>query len=121
MSVRNIIKIVRGDSFEAEFKIIDSTKEAFNLEEPYKLTDNDILYFAIMLPNQKFEDAIIRKKYLREDTNDDGYFKVTLSSEDTEKLLPGTYYYCSKLRKNVGFPNEEVKTNIHKTKLIILD
>ena len=53
-----IIKINRGDSFEIDVKIpekVDPTKY-------YLLTARDALYFALMYPNQRFEDAVFACK-----------------------------------------------------------
>ena len=49
-----IIKINRGDSFELPMTVIDKN----DVSRPYFLADNDALYFALMYPNQYFEDSI---------------------------------------------------------------
>ena len=58
MSTR-IIKINRGDSFE--LPVVIPKKDDYT--KPYFLTSRDALYFALMYPNQRFEDAIFVKGY----------------------------------------------------------
>lgn len=90
-------------------------------EEPY--TDN--LYFAIMEPNQRWEDAIVKKTFDYKDFDHEHLCAIVhLYPEDTEYLNPGTYYYQVKLRRDphsVDTCLETVDTIIDKTKLIILD
>jgi hypothetical protein len=55
-----IIEIVRGDSFEYPLFINMGTEM---YPERYLLKDEDIVYFAVMEPNQRFENAILKKTF----------------------------------------------------------
>lgn len=60
------------------------------------------LYFGVCEPNQRFEDAIIRKKYTGADLfnfNSNGDLMVEFTTDDTEYLLAGVYYYEIKLKE----------------------
>ncbi len=101
---KNIIRMNRGDTFPFT-AIVEDPK---NLNSFYKLTNTDILYFAILPPHSRFEDAekdggIIRY-FLAEDQKDSGSFEIVLNAKDTKDLHPGVYYYCLKLQK---LPAEE--------------
>ena len=108
----NIIRMVRGDTHTFNVTIEDDIDE----EGIYRLTDADTLYLGIMLPHQKFEDAVIRKKFSKGDQDDCGNISVTVEPEDTIDLDPGVYYYAVKLVRG-----EIVNTVINKTKFVIFD
>lgn len=94
------ISVNGGDSFETPLFINKGT-EIF--PERYQLTENDELYFALMQPNQKFEDAILKKVFTsNSDKTDDGDILIQFSPIDTLYLLPGKYYYTVRLRTIVG-------------------
>ena len=40
-----------------------------------------------------FENALVRKKYTKENLNEDNNVLISFNSEDTENLLPGKYFY----------------------------
>jgi hypothetical protein len=122
MSTR-IVKINRGDSFELPVTIPrkdDCTK-------PYFLTSRDALYFALMYPNQRFEDAIFVKGYtLEEQDVKTGEIIVKIVPNDTRALTPGVYYYTAKLQRGGTLEvlddfdePDEVRTIIERTKFII--
>ena len=95
-----IITLVRGDSFKSPIII-----NAGTFLEPihYTLTKDDTLYFALMEPNQSFENAILKKVYTSDsEKNDDGDIYLIFSSSDTENLLPGVYYYTIKLATTIN-------------------
>lgn len=122
----NIIVINRGDSFDFDLTIdLDG-------ESRYILTGEDALYFGIMKPHQKFEDALIKKKFTVVDTDAMGNLSVSIFPEDTLDLHPGKYYYAVKLHINhseidantgeeTGKIIDKVYTIINKTKFIICD
>lgn len=123
MSTR-IIKINRGDSFEFTTIIPPEGNSTVN----YKLTTNDALYFALLMPHQKFEDAILIKGYTHEDQNDNGEIIIKLSARETRNLMPGIYYYTTKLQRGgtleaIGDDDDpdEVRTIIERTKFIVND
>lgn len=118
-----IIKINRGDSFS--FKLFIPTAE--NPTEGYRLTSNDAVYFALLYPNQRFEDAIVIKGYDLVDQNPDNCeLFVNIIPNDTRCLTPGVYYYTVKLQRGGTLENlhdfdepDEVRTIIERTKFII--
>lgn len=119
----NIIKINRGDSFSHEIRI----PEVNNYTNNHLLEDNEVVYFALLYPNQPFEEAILIDGYTREEQDDDtGEITITLSASETRKLAPGIYYYTVKLQRG-GTLNDatdldepdEVRTIIERTKFIV--
>lgn len=124
ISNNGIIKINRGDSFSLNVFINLGT-----CLEPiqYVLQQGDSVYFALMEPNQPFEHALMRREFTVADLDEDDKVIMNFSSEQTEYLLPGTYYYMIKLRRleKLGESGEEneysVDTIIPKTKFIIAE
>lgn len=126
---RNIIKINRGDSFEFSFRIPDKT----NPDKNYILTDEDAVFFALVQPHQRFEDAIFIKGYDHTDlikTSENGVptgeILVELLPSDTRHLAPGIYYYTVKLQRGGTLEAatacddaKEIRTIIERTKFII--
>jgi len=117
-----IIKINRGDSYEFTVRIPDKTGN-------YLLTANDALYFAVMYPNQRFEDAIIIKGYtLAEQNVETGEVTIKIVPNDTRALATGVYYYTVKLQRGGTLEDitdfdepDEVRTIIERTKFIVND
>ena len=117
MSTR-IIKINRGDSFEFILPVPTSN-----------FSCTDAVYFALMYPHQKIEDAIILKGYSGSDPEVDranNKIKVKLTHNDTKYLAPGVYYYTVKLHvggslEDMGASEEpsDVRTIIERTKFIV--
>jgi hypothetical protein len=120
---KNIIKINRGDSYSFTVKIpvLD------NYNKNYFLTANDAVYFALLYPNQRFEDALLLKGYTLEDQDvETGEIIIKIIPNDTRCLTPGIYYYTVKLQRGgtletIGDYDEpdEVRTIIERTKFII--
>lgn len=126
---KNIIKLNRGDSYE--FKVSIPDKE--NCDKNYILTETDIIYFALLFPHQRFEDAILIKGYdytdhiIKNDENT-GEILIQIEPSDTKYLAPGIYYYTVKLQRGGSLMNaenyeepDEVRTIIERTKFIIND
>lgn len=121
----NIIKINRGDSFEFFTRIPEKSNSLNN----YMLRPTDALYFAILYPHKKFEDAILIKGYTGSDSEvntETGEIKIKLTPRDTKCLVPGVYYYTTKLQiggslEDLGasIEPEEVRTIIERTKFIV--
>lgn len=88
ISNNNIITLHRGDTFS-----IQITASSVN--------ENDKVYFGFMEPNQRWEDALMKKIVIVPARNDntaaDYTATFTFSSADTENILPGKYYYEIKL------------------------
>lgn len=96
INTTNCFTLSRGDTFK--FPIIINQKTKFEFEK-YELTDDDIIYGAILEPNQSFEDAIIRKVITNKDYKDlENNPLFILHSDDTEYLLTGKYYFTLKLK-----------------------
>lgn len=116
MSIK-IIKINRSDSFNFNISIFKN----------YILSTSDVVYFALLHPHQKFENAILIKGYTSEDQNKEtGEITINITPNDTKCLEPGVYYYTVKLQKGgtlesvIDFDDaEEVHTIIERTKFII--
>lgn len=117
VSSTKIIEITRGDSFMYPLFINVGTEMC---PERYLLKDGDVVYFAVMEPNQKFEDAILKKVYTAADEETpDGDLIINLNSEDTQHLHSGKYYYTVKVK----FSDSElpVQTIIENREFWILD
>lgn len=132
MSTR-IIKINRGDSFEFVTLVPDKK----DLSRRYLLSEKDTFYFAICHPNRPFEDAIILKGCTSASQDDStgaydqnretGEITIRLTPSETRHLMPGVYYYTTKLYTG-GTPGligdgcdepDEVRTIIERTKFIV--
>ena len=110
----NIVVMNRGDSYTFNVNVLDTAEESGE----YIFSEDDVIYFGVMLPHQKFEDAII-KKVIK--LNHDDSVTINLVPSDTVDLEPGIYYYTIKLRQHAGESSENVITIINKTKLVIND
>lgn len=120
ISYNGIITVNRGDSFVMPLVLNVGT----NLDPiRFELKENCFVYFAVMEPNQQFEDALIRKTYTHKDTNKKGDILIRFKPQDTQCVLPGKYYYQVKLQKfNSDDPEDyEVHTVIDKTLFYILE
>lgn len=125
---KNIVKLNRGDSYEFIIDIPDKQDTTKN----YILTGSDVVYFALLYPHQRFEDAILTKGYdhtdqiIKNDKNT-GEILIKIEPKDTKCLAPGIYYYTVKLycggtlnEDDGSYSNaKEVKTIIERTKFII--
>ena len=140
LSKNGIITLNRGDTFTLPVYINIGSgvyPETYALQkhlkegcpddgkEEHYYTDH--LYFALLEPGQKWEDAILKKAYWAGSKEADTITKTVLIhfySEDTEYLKPGNYYYQIKLQRckestNDGF--EHVDTIVQRTKFVILE
>ena len=119
--VTKIITINRGDTVEFPIYI----NQIGNMWAPIetKLDDADTIYFGIMEPNKKFEEAIVKKLYNRWSEKDtEGHILIRLDPIDTLYLRPGKYFYSIK-RKRVDimtFHVERVDTIIPDTEFRIV-
>ena len=114
-----IITMNRGDTFYMPLLINVGSKV-----DPtyYAITENDSIYFALEEYNQPFEYALVRKKFTLDDVNDDDNVIIKLESQDTEKLLPGDYYYEIKLcHTSLNGREEFIDTIVPRRKFIILE
>lgn len=112
LSNNGILTFSRGDSISFPLFINAGTKTN---PMRYTLHENENLFVGIMEPNMAFEAAIVKQKYTKDDLNEDGDVEFTLSSEVTQKLRPGKYYYEVKLI----IYNEETPDKIEKVITVI--
>ena len=99
ISTNNIVSLSRGDSFIVPLFINQGSKQCpirYNLKNHKSFE----LYFGVMECNQKFDDAVIRKKWTYDTglINQFGDLMVNLTSDDTVLLNPGKYFYEIKLK-----------------------
>lgn len=150
ISANGIIELHRGDTINTPIYIDVGTAlnpECYTMvqkweETPadkinnylrYKVENNkyygyigDAVYFAILEPNQKWEDAIVKKAFTAFDFNyEDRSVELRLDSEDTEYLEPGNYYYEVKLYRCKEESSVDiyshVDTIIGRTKFVIME
>ena len=116
VSKNGIVSVTRGDSFQIPLFINQGTEL-----KPirYELTGDDTIYFALMEPNQRFECALLKKVFTKEDLNANGDIVIKFSPKDTENILPGSYYYQVKVKFNKLDGTYEVNTIVPKTQFII--
>ena len=115
ISKNGIVTVNRGDIFSLNVLV-----NAGTILEPviYLMQEGDKLYFAVMEPNQPFEQALIRKVYTGESQDTEGNVLIDFASTDTEYLIPGKYYYTVKLYRAEG---GLIDTIISKTQFILID
>ena len=117
ISTNEIITVNRGDTFSLNVLINVGTQL-----EPivYFLNENDSLYFGLTEPNQPFEFALIRKELKAADQDKDGFVSIDFKTTDTERIIPGEYYYTIKLVRRKD-EEEIVDTITPKTKFFIIE
>jgi hypothetical protein len=115
----SIIRINRGDTFQKPLFINCGT---FLNPIRYEIQGNDKVYFGVMEPNHYWEQSILKQCYTPEDEKtNEGDLIIKICPEETEYLIPGTYYYMIKLvRYNDDNETVEVKTVVPATLFVIL-
>ena len=122
ISKNNIITITRGDSFKLPVALNVGTAS-----EPkyYDMTEFDMVFFAILQPNESWENALVKKTFNYADCLENGNgVIVEFSPEDTESIVPGNYFYQIKLLKGKDPEwknHESVVTIIPRTRMFILE
>lgn len=114
----SIITHTRGDTLMVPIFINMGT---YTRPVRYSLVPGDKLYFSLMEPNQYFEYGILKKVF--DHTSSKNMFGDTilyLNPEETEFLIPGTYYYEIKLQQIDKYGNEFVTTVTPKTLFYIV-
>ena len=122
-----ILQMNRGDDVDFTFIINSGTPllPVINILEDEEFPDGcnfdrEALYFGVMESNQKWEDAIIRKKLTSDDEDENGNIHLHLNSEDTENIAPGTYWYMVKVQIwDKELQKFVINTICNKTKFII--
>lgn len=119
VSQNNKICVTRGDSFSVPLFLNNGT-EINPLR--YELKEQDEVYLAIMVPNQPFEHALVKKVFNHQNLNDYGDVQIEIDHEDTRCLEPGKYYYQIKAKfYDIEKDKFEVNTVIPKTEFWIED
>lgn len=119
VSSNGIINLNRGDAFS-----LDVTINIGTIIEPiiYLMKNKDKLYFALMEPNEPFEQALMRRMFTEADQDSSGNVLMKFPAEQTEYIMPGTYYYTVKLvRQDTDEDEPLVDTIIPKTKFVIIE
>ena len=116
---KNVV-INRGDTFllPVELNVGSGARPDY-----HEMVDGDMLYFALLEPNQKWEDAILKKVFDAKNWANNKE-NIPFSSEDTEYLMPGKYYYQVKLYIAKDYRmnnNESVTTVVPRRSFIILE
>lgn len=115
----SMIRINRGDTYKAPLFINCGT-----LLEPkrYILQENDKVFFGVMEPNKLWEQSIMRQIYTYDcDKTEEGDIIIQITPEETQYLLPGTYYYMIKLVKyDENNEIDEVTTVVPTTLFVIM-
>lgn len=115
----SMIRMNRGDTFQKPLFINGGT---FLNPIRYSLQEGDKLYLGVMEPNHYWEQSILKQTYTSEsEKTEEGDTLIKISPEETEYLIPGTYYYMIKLVK-YDENNEvtEVSTVVPATLFVIL-
>jgi len=110
----NKITITRGDDSGFVPLFINKGTDSFPLR--YVLKDDDRVYVGVFQPSGKFEQALIKKIYTKDNLNLDGDVLISFDSSDTIGLKAGLYFYQVKIKTletniyDVGeWPTEEGK------------
>ena len=121
----NSIRLSRGDYVVFSCFINAGNKltlRRYTLKDGDETKQGDILYFAIMEPNHKFEDAIVKKTFTADSPrNDFGDTLIEIKPEDTENLLIGFYYYTVKLQRFAEDGSYYVDTVIPDRRFVLED
>lgn len=119
------ITITRGDDSGYHALFINQGSVEFPIR--YTLQEDDKLYLGIFEPNGKFENALVKQVYTKDNLNEHGDVKIYFSSDDTVGLKPGLYFYQVKLKTkqdyiNGEWPHDEfINTIIGKTAFNIVE
>ena len=116
ISNNGIVRVNRGDSFAMQISL--RLGNVFN-SEVYTLKDSDAVYVGILEPNQRFEDAIVKKKLSAQHQAGE-HIVAKFRPIDTLNLMPGKYFYQAKLETtNKTSKEKDVQTIVDKTLLFI--
>ena len=124
----NIIVLNKGETYIFDFVLHDPNS---NESGVYELQDNEVLYFALMYPHTKIDNAVILRGYtkqLLEEAEVGPAVEIRLDPDDTYDLPTGTYYYTIKLQRGIDVDTEignfrvgEIMTIVPRTKFILTD
>lgn len=115
IGLNKVITLTRGDTFEYKYMIdlgmvFDNENHSY-CHNYYTMQEKDHLYFALMEPNQRFDEATIKRIY-GIDSFEEDHINIKLSSDDTWYLNTGKYYYTIKLEKYIETVDGVDKYNV---------
>jgi hypothetical protein len=90
------LEFPRGDTKKFKFKLKDKNGEDISL------TPGDMLYFTVKQDPNTNARVIHKKLGSGIELGDDGYYHVTLTSNDTAELAYGGYGYDIELKSSTG-------------------
>ena len=110
ISNNGFIYVHRGDTFQIPLFINKG-----DIEEPLRFYianhPKAEVFLGVMEPNQSFEKALIKKRFTSSsNVNQYGDLIVDFKSTDTERLIPGLYYYA--IKAEIGSYNHNVNCEI---------
>lgn len=120
VSKDKIITMTKGDTLRLPISIMIKSYDSLTTDE-YFLGDSDTLHFRIMNCSDDWEDAIIKKAYRIEDTDQHGRVVIKLSSSETSNLKSGKYFYEVKFLHEKLDGSEVVDTIISRREFVLLD
>lgn len=117
LSINNIVTISRGDSFSVPLFLNAGTGVS-----PIRriLKSGEYVYFAIERPNECFANACLKKKFDKENLNNNGDVQIEFSASEMNALCPGTYYYEIKASFLDESGKQIINTVVEKTRFIVL-
>ena len=89
------IKVNRGDTFEVPLFVDVCSNILYPVRFPWKR--GDTISIHVMEPYKPFELYLLGKEFTCDDLNENEDIIVRFDHEDTNFLIPGTYYYEAKL------------------------
>lgn len=98
ISNNGIITITRGDYIEFPLFINQGGSQIYPIRYSLLKDPSTTITFAVMMPNQRFENAIIKKTYTAGSyhTNQNDLM-IVFKPEDTINLRPGKYFYSIRI------------------------
>lgn len=111
-----IITITRGDSASVPLFINKGTEPS---PLRFILGERDKVYLGVAEPNKKFENAVIRKVFTKDDLNEFGDVVIKFNEEDTVNLIPSKYFYQIKLEYYDKDQKRQVNTIVPNTEFYI--
>lgn len=117
ISNNGFITVSRGDTFSIPL-FINNGSQTDMIRYYIKKYPKANIYLGVMEPNQKFEEAIIKKKFNHSSPiNKYGDLVVKFESKDTEFLTPGRYFYSIKsefidFTHNINVEIEEIDSTL---------
>lgn len=104
-SFLNKYSVIHNNSYITSNSMLNGVEQT---QDNYIIGDR--VYFALMEPNQPFEQAVVKKVYTSENLNENGDVVIELNPEDTVCLVPNNDYYYQIKSK---FIDEQGRVNVN--------